>query len=162
MYKEIENEGSKFGSDYLAALNFWGEFKDEPGNLEKVIEIIKYCERELGATTLAYVIKSGSYVAIRFEKKPSLSVVFVHVGFVDHRVEIPGSDWNTVHDIWRTDLPTGKKSVSGYKKSPEINHLTCRNAFSSIRQIFQGVQFVLRVISQGSNSKLRQSRTRFV
>ena len=75
------------------------------------------------------MIKSGSYVAIRFEKKPSLSVVFVHVGFVDHRVEIPGSDWNTVHDIWRTDLLTGKKSVSSYKKSPEINHLTCKKCF---------------------------------
>ena len=129
MYKEIENEGSKFGSDYLAALNFWGEFKDEPGNLEKVIEIIKYCERELGATTLAYVIKSGSYVAIRFEKKPSLSVVFVHVGFVDHRIEISGSYWFEPRKLWRTDLPTGKKSVSGYKKSPEINHLTCKKCF---------------------------------
>ena len=129
MYKEIENEGSKFGSDYLAALNFWGEFEDEPGNLEKVIEIIKYCERELGATTLAYVIKSGSYVAIRFEKKPSLSVVFVNPNFVDHRVEIPGSYWFEPRKLWRTDLPTGKKSVSGYKKSPEINHLTCKKCF---------------------------------
>ena len=127
MYTEIENEGNEFGTDYPAALKFWGDFEDEPSVLEKVVEIIKYCEKELGAVTLAYVIKSGGYVAIRFETKPNLSVVFVHKGFVDHRVEIPGSHWNTDHDIWRTNLPTGKSSVSSHKKLPQIKHLTCGN-----------------------------------
>ena len=127
MYTEIENEGNEFGTDYPAALKFWGDFEDEPSVLEKVVEIIKYCEKELGVVTLAYVIKSGGYVAIRFETKPNLSVVFVHKGFVDHRVEIPGSHWNTDHDIWRTNLPTGKSSVSSHKKLPQIKHLTCGN-----------------------------------
>ena len=129
MYTEIENEGNEFGTDYPAALKFWGDFEDEPSVLDKVVEIIKYCEKELGAVTLAYVIKSGGYVAIRFETKPNLSVVFVHKGFVDHRVEIPGSHWNTDHDIWRTNLPTGKSSVSSHKKLPQIKHLTCEMCF---------------------------------
>ena len=127
MYTEIENEGNEFGTDYPAALKFWGEFEDEPGVLEKVVEIIKYCEKQLGAVTLAYVIKSGGYVAIRFETKPNLSVVFVHKGFVDHRIEIEGSIWNKTHDVWRTELPTSKNSAATHNKIPEIKQTLCEN-----------------------------------
>jgi len=124
MYKEITTGRNEFGTDYLAALKFWGELKENSGNLEKVIEVIKYCEKELGAVTLAYSIKS--YVAIWFENSPTRAVVFVNPNFVDHRIEISGSYWYKPRDLWRTDLPTGKRSVSRHKKVPEIKYLLCK------------------------------------
>jgi hypothetical protein len=128
VYSE-EGKRKEFGTDYLVALKDWGRFDSEPSVLEKVVDVIKNCERELGAVTLAYSVKSEQYVAIRFEKAPGIGSVFVNRGFVDHRVELPGSHWNKTHDIWRTNLPTGSNSAASHKKLPEIKHLTCKMCF---------------------------------
>ena len=128
VYSE-EGKRKEFGTDYLDALRDWGRFESEPSVLAKVIDVIKNCERELGAVTLAYSVKSEQYVAIRFEKAPEIGSVFVNRGFVDHRVELSGSHWNKTHDIWRTNLPTGSNSAASHKKLPEIKHLTCETCF---------------------------------
>ena len=128
VYSE-EGKRKEFGTDYLVALKDWGRFESEPSVLAKVIDVIKNCERELGAATLAYSVKSEQYVAIRFEKAPEIGSVFVNRGFVDHRVELSGSHWNKTHDIWRTNLPTGSNSAASHKKLPEIKHLTCKMCF---------------------------------
>lgn len=124
-----EEKRKEFGADYLAALKDWGRFASEPSVLEKVVDVIKNCERELGAVTLAYTVKSETYVAIRFEKAPGIASAFVHRGYVNHRVEIPGSHWNADDDVWRTNLPTVKNSVASHKKMPDIKYLNCEKCF---------------------------------
>ena len=125
VYTEAEKKRKKFGTNYLAAIDAWGGFKEEPAVIKKVDEIVKFTENELGPVSLVYVVDSGQYVAIRFTKDPVLGIVFINRGFVDHRIEIPGSFWNKTHDVWRTELPTSKNSAATHKKLPEIKQTLC-------------------------------------
>jgi hypothetical protein len=77
--------------------------------------------------TLAYVVDSAQYVAIRFTDNPVLGIVFVNRGFVDHRIEIPGSVKKDDEDVWRTELPTRKNSAATHNKIPEIKQALCEN-----------------------------------
>jgi len=125
MYTDQESNRKEFGTDCLAALDDWGGFKDEPGVIEKVTEIVKFVENKLGPVTLAYVVDSAQYLAIRFAENPALGIVFVNRGFVDHRIEIPGSVKKKDEEVWRTELPTKKNSAATHNKFPEIKETLC-------------------------------------
>ena len=127
MYTDQESNRKEFGTDYLAALGDWGGFKDEPGVIGKVTEIVKFVENKLGPVTLAYVVASAQYVAIRFADNPALGIVFVNSGFVDHRIEIPGSVKKKDEEVWRIELPTSKNSAATHNKMPEIKQTLCEN-----------------------------------
>jgi hypothetical protein len=127
MYADQENIRKEFGTDYLSALKDWGGFKDEPGVIGKVTEIVRFVENKLGPVTLAYVVDSAQYVAIRFTDNPVLGIVFVNKGFVDHRIEIPGSVKKKDEEVWRTELPTSKNSAATHHKIPEIKQALCEN-----------------------------------
>ena len=127
MYTDQESNRKEFGTDYLAALDDWGGFKDEPGVIGKVTEIVRFVENELGPVTLAYVVDSAQYVAIRFADNPALGIVFVNRGFVDHRIEIPDSVKKKDEEVWRTELPTSKNSAATHNKIPEIKQTLCEN-----------------------------------
>ena len=75
MYTDQESNRKEFGTDFLAALDDWGSFKDEPGVIGKVTEIVRFVEDKLGPVTLAYVVDSAQYVAIRFAGNPALGIV---------------------------------------------------------------------------------------
>ena len=90
MYTDQDSTRKEFGTDYLATLYDWGVFKDEPGVIKKVTEIVKFCERELGPVSLAYVIASKGYVGMLLAENPLLALL-VYKGHVDHRPEFPGS-----------------------------------------------------------------------
>ena len=127
MYKDEDSNRKEFGTDYLAALNEWGGFKNEPRLIEKVTEIVKFVETKLGAVTLAYVVDSAQYMAIRFADNPALGIVFVNRGFVDHRINIPGSVKKNDEEVWRTELPTRKSSAATHTSIPEIKQTLCEN-----------------------------------
>ena len=122
-----DSNRKEFGTDFLAALDDWGGFKDEPGVIGKVTEIVRFVEDKLGPVTLTYVVNSAQYVAIRFADNPALGIVFVNSGFVDHRIEIPGSVKKKDEEVWRTDLPTSKNSAATHNKIPEIKQTLCEN-----------------------------------
>ena len=127
MYIDQDSNRKEFGTDYLAALDEWGGFKDEPEVVGNVTEIVRFVENKLGPVTLAYVVDSAQYVAIRFAENPVLGIVFVNRGFVDHRIEIPGSVKKKDEEVWRTELPTSKNSAATHNKFPEIKQALCEN-----------------------------------
>ena len=47
MYTDQDSNRKEFGTDYLAALSFWGKFKNEKAAEDKAIEIIKITEKIL-------------------------------------------------------------------------------------------------------------------
>ena len=53
MYTDQDSNRQEFGTDYLAALDDWGGFKDAPGVIERVTEIVKFVESKLGPISLA-------------------------------------------------------------------------------------------------------------
>ena len=125
MYTDQDSNRKEFGTDYLAALDDWGGFKDAPGVIERVTEIVKFVESKLGPVTLAYVVDSAQYLAIRFADNPALGIVFVNRGFVDHRIEIPGSVKKKDEEVWRTELPTKNNSAAMHKRVPQIKETLC-------------------------------------
>ena len=129
MYTEQDSNRKEFGTDYLAALDDWGGFKDAPGVIERVTEIVKFVESKLGPVTLAYVVDSAQYLAIRFADNPALGIVFVNRGFVDHRIEIPGSVKKKDEEVWRTELPTKNNSAATHKNIPKIKETLCSTCF---------------------------------
>ena len=124
MYTDQDSNRKEFGTDYLAALDDWGSFKDEPGVIEKVTEIIKFCESKLGPVSLAYVVSSKSYVGMRFAENPTLALL-VYKGHVDHRIEIPGSVKKKDEEFWRTELPTKNNSAATHKTNHQIKETLC-------------------------------------
>ena len=124
MYADQDSNRKEFGTDYLAALDDWGGFKNEPGVIGKVTEIIRFCERELGPVSLAYVIASKGYVGMLFAENPLLAVL-VYKGHVDHRPEFPGSVKKKGEEFWRTELPTKNNSAATYKKIIQIKDALC-------------------------------------
>ena len=124
MYTDQDSNRKEFGTDYLAALYDWGVFKDEPGVIEKVTEIVKFCERELGPVSLAYVIASKGYVGMLFAENPLLAVL-VYKGHVDHRPEFPGSVKKKGQEFWRTEMPTKNNSAATHKKIIRIKETLC-------------------------------------
>ena len=75
--------------------------------------------------TLAYVVDSAQYLAIRFAENSALGIVFVNRGFVDHRIEIPGSVKKKDEEVWRTELPTKNNSAATHKKIHQIKETLC-------------------------------------
>ena len=120
-----DSNRKEFGTDFLAALDDWGGFKDEPGVIGKVTEIVRFVEDKLGPVTLTYVVNSAQYVAIRFADNPALGIVFVNSGFVDHRIEIPGSVKKKDEEYWRTELPTKNNSAATHKTNHQIKETLC-------------------------------------
>ena len=129
MYTDQDSNRKEFGTDYLAALDDWGGFKDAPGVIERVTEIVKFVESKLGPVMLAYVVDSAQYLAIRFADNPALGIVFVNRGFVDHRIEIPGSVKKKDEEVWRTELPTKNNSAATHKNIPKIKETLCSKCF---------------------------------
>jgi len=128
MYADQDSNRKEFGTDYLAALAFWGKFKNEKAAEDKAIEIIKITEKELGDVVLAHVNGSGDYVAVRFKKSGNAGSVFINKGFVDHVLDIPGSTQHQKHlRLKRTLLPTSKNSAATHNKIPEIKQALCEN-----------------------------------
>ena len=128
MYTDQDSNRKEFGTDYLAALDDWGSFKDEPGVIEKVTEIVKFCESKLGPVSLAYVISSKTYIGMLFAENPLLAVL-VYKGHVDHRIEIPGSVKKKGQEYWRTELPTKNNSAATHKNTPKIKETLCSKCF---------------------------------
>ena len=124
MYTDQDSNRKEFGTDYLAALDEWGSFKDEPGVIKKVIEIVKFVESKLGPVSLAYVIFSKGYIGMRFAENPTLALL-VYKGHVDHRIEIPGSVKKKGQEYWRTELPTKNNSAATHKKIIKIKETLC-------------------------------------
>ena len=124
MYTDQDSNRKEFGTDYLAALDDWGGFKDEPGVIKKVIESVKFCESKLGPVSLAYVVSSKSYVGMRFAENPTLALL-VYKGHVDHRIEIPGSVKKKDEEFWRTELPTKNNSAATHKTNHQIKETLC-------------------------------------
>ena len=124
MYTDQDSNRKEFGTDYLAALDDWGGFKDEPGVIKKVTEIVKFCESKLGPVSLAYVVSSKSYVGMRFAENPTLALL-VYKGHVDHRIEIPGSVKKKDEEFWRTELPTKNNSAATHKTNHQIKETLC-------------------------------------
>ena len=128
MYSDQESNRKEFGTDYLAALSFWGKLKTEKAAEDKAIEIIKITEIELGKVVLAHVNGARNYVAVRFEKSNDVGSVFINKGFVDHEIDLPGSTPHQKHlRLRRTLLPTSKNSAATHKKIPEIKQVLCEN-----------------------------------
>ncbi len=118
----------EFGSDFDLAIAEWGKLRSEPAALKKAVEIVENVKEKLGEIVLVYKVSSDQYVAIKFANEARAGV-FINVGFVDHRVELPNSHYRPEHDIWRTNLPTSTgQKVSG-KKPQEIVHETCSTCF---------------------------------
>ena len=128
MYTDQDSNRKEFGTDYLAALDDWGSFKDEPGVIEKVTEIVKFCESKLGPVSLAYVISSKTYIGMLFAENPLLAVL-VYKGHVDHRLEFPGSVKKKGEEFWRTELPTKNYSAATHKNIPKIKETLCSKCF---------------------------------
>ena len=124
MYTDQDSNRKEFGTDYLAALDDWGGFKDEPGVIKKVIESVKFVESKLGPVSLAYVVSSKSYVGMRFAENPTLALL-VYKGHVDHRIEIPGSVKKKDEEYWRTELPTKNNSAATHKTNHQIKETLC-------------------------------------
>ena len=124
MYTDQDSNRKEFGTDYLAALDDWGDFKNEPGVIKKVTEIVKFCESKLGPVSLAYVVSSKSYVGMRFAENPTLALL-VYKGHVDHRIEIPGSVKKKDEEYWRTELPTKNNSAATHKTNHQIKETLC-------------------------------------
>ena len=124
MYTDQDSNRKEFGTDYLAALDDWGGFKDAPGVIEKVTEIVKFCESKLGPISLAYVIFSKGYIGMRFAENPTLALL-VYKGHVDHRIEIPGSVKKKGQEYWRTELPTKNNSAATHKTNHQIKETLC-------------------------------------
>ena len=124
MYTDQDSNRKEFGTDYLAAMNDWGSFKDEPGVIKKVIESVKFVESKLGPVSLAYVVSSKSYVGMRFAENPTLALL-VYKGHVDHRIEIPGSVKKKDEEYWRTELPTKNNSAATHKTNHQIKETLC-------------------------------------
>jgi hypothetical protein len=130
IYSDQDSSRKEFGTDYLAALSFWGKFKTEKAAEEKAIEIIKLTEKELGKVVLAHVNGARNYVAVRFEKSNGVGSVFINKGFVDHEVDIPGSTPHQKHlRLRRTLLPTSINSAATHKKSPEVKETLCSKCY---------------------------------
>ena len=128
MYTDQDSKRKEFGTDYLAALSFWGKFKNEKAAEDKAIEIIKITEKELGKVVLAHVNGKKNYVAVRFEKSNDAGSVFINKGFVDHELDIPGSTSHQKHlRLRRTLLPTSINSAATHNKIPEIKQALCEN-----------------------------------
>ena len=128
MYTDQDSNRKEFGTDYLAAMNDWGSFKDEPGVIKKVIESVKFVESKLGPVSLAYVVSSKSYVGMRFAENPTLALL-VYKGHVDHRIEIPGSVKKKDEEYWRTELPTKNNSAATHKNTPKIKETLFSKCF---------------------------------
>ena len=124
MYTDQDSNRKEFGTDYLAALDDWGGFKDAPEVIEKVTEIVKFCESKLGPVSLAYVIFSKGYIGMRFAENPTLALL-VYKGHVDHRIEIPGSVKKKGQEYWRTELPTKNNSAATHKTNHQIKETLC-------------------------------------
>ena len=124
MYTDQDSNRKEFGTDYLAALDDWGGFKDAPGVIERVTEIVKFVESKLGPVSLAYVIFSKGYIGMRFAENPTLALL-VYKGHVDHRIEIPGSVKKKGQEYWRTELPTKNNSAATHKRVPQIKETLC-------------------------------------
>ena len=124
MYTDQDSNRKEFGTDYLAAMNDWGSFKDEPGVIKKVIESVKFVESKLGPISLAYVIFSKGYIGMRFAENPTLALL-VYKGHVDHRIEIPGSVKKKDEEYWRTELPTKNNSAATHKTNHQIKETLC-------------------------------------
>jgi hypothetical protein len=128
MYTDQDSTRKEFGTDYLAALDDWGGYKDAPGVIEKVTEIVKFCESELGPVSLAYVIASKTYIGMRFAENPLLALL-VYKGHVDHRPEFPGSVKKKDEEFWRTELPTKNNSAATHKKIIQIKETLCNKCY---------------------------------
>ncbi len=131
MYTGQDLKREEFGTDYLAALSFWGKFKSEKAAEDKAIEIIKITENVLGKVVLAHVNGKRNYVAVRFEKSNDAGSVFINKGFVDHELDIPGSTPHQKHlRLWRTLLPTSINSAATHKKFSKIKETLCSRCYS--------------------------------
>ena len=129
MYAE-KTERTEYGTDYMRALSEWGKLDSDTASLKKAIEIIEKVEKLLGSIVLAYKIASNDYVAIKYANDPR-SFVFVHKGFVDHRIDLDGSHVKSEEevDVWRTYLPTKSSQTVKGKNAPELVHVTCSVCF---------------------------------
>ena len=126
MYTDQDSNRKEFGTDYLAALSFWGKLKTEKAAEDKAIEIIKITEKELGKVLLVHVNGARNYVAVRFEKNNDAGSVFINKGFVDHELDIPGSTPHQKHPrLRRTLLPTSINSAATHKNTPKIKETLC-------------------------------------
>ena len=126
MYTDQDSNRKEFGTDYLAALSFWGKFKNEKAAEDKAIEIIKITEKELGRVVLVHVNGARNYVAVRFEKNNDAGSVFINKGFVDHELDIPGSTPHQKHlRLRRTLLSTSINSAATHKNIPKIKETLC-------------------------------------
>ena len=129
MYTE-DSERLEYGANYELALSEWGRLETDQASLSKAIEIIKAVEVLMGPIVLAYKVSSGAYVAIKYKNDPR-AFVFVHTGFVDHRIHLQDSHEKLGEEgeVWRTNLPAASNQKIIKNKVTPIVYGNCDNCF---------------------------------
>lgn len=129
MYSENE-ERIEYGTNYELALFEWGKLQSDQASLDRATEIVKRVELLMGSIVLAYKVSSGAYVAIKYKKDPR-AFVFIHPGFVDHRIDLEDSHEKPGEEgeVWRTYLPSAKQQHNFKKKTSPIAYGNCDNCF---------------------------------
>jgi len=129
MYEEDEKEDrTYFGVDVGLALDAWKKYESHPNVINRVFEIIRIIETQLGPIASVYKLNSNRYVAIRFGQQTT-NGAWINVGYIDHKIEIQDSKFVKRNQVWRTYLPTGSQGKSAKSKPEAVNHKTCQIHF---------------------------------
>jgi hypothetical protein len=129
MYED-NDERIEYGTNYERALFEWGKFKSDQASLTKAIEIVKSVETLMGPIVLVYKVSSGAYVAVKYKNDPR-AFVFIHPGFVDHRIQLKDSHEKLREEgeVWRTYLPGAQQQQGFKKKAATIAYGICDRCF---------------------------------
>jgi len=129
MYAD-DSERIEYGMNYELALSEWGKLGADLASHSKAVEIIKAVEVLMGPIVLAYKVSSGAYVAVKYKTDPR-AFVFVHPGFVDHRIHLQDSHEKLGEEgeVWRTNLPAASNQKITKSKVAPIVYGNCDNCF---------------------------------
>jgi hypothetical protein len=78
-----------------------------------------------------YILDDRTYVAVLLESDPDTAAAFIHFGYVDHVIKLPGSQPSAQPGRWRTDLPTAY-ATSNSNPTGVSKTVLCPNCFLQV------------------------------
>lgn len=90
-----------------AALNAWSAFNKAPEVKDQIKAVVNRLSASLGEAVRWHKPATDPYIAVTFMGEPKKIGAYIHTGYIDHIIELPGSFVPDVSpNYWRTNLST--------------------------------------------------------
>lgn len=110
------------------ALHSWGKLNGQVSVLAEARDIVHQIEKTNGPITGAFVpSQTRPYVAVMFAGDEKRAGAWIHVGYVDHLVPLPGATEHAEKKYFTTRMTSWRGDASGGAKEKSINTVPCVN-----------------------------------